>query len=193
MTFPIVRICLITRKGRRPCHFVEFRNDVFVALTGLRPVAEIDIVALARVTNGVKSAARGAYVANVTMLAVGRDFHLCIIVATLTLTFVVRFPTGQAVRLFRIVVFEVVSESFFDVSIQLCRIIAPLALAGVITSPIPVLGAGWVAGFVLLQIVPESGHPIVVGVVIATLVGTLCILLGAPPLASRLNARNGYR
>ena len=72
----------------------------------MRPVTEIDIVALARVTNGVNSLAGGAYVANVTMLTVGGDFHLCIIIATLALTFVVRFPAGQAVRLFRLIVFE---------------------------------------------------------------------------------------
>ena len=85
----------------------------------MRPVTEIDIVAVARVTNGVKFSARGAYVANVTMLAVGGNFHLGVIVATLALTFVVRFPTGQTVRLFRLAVFEEVSESLFDVSVNL--------------------------------------------------------------------------
>ena len=82
-------------------------------------MAEIDIIAVARVTNGVKFVARGANVANVTMLSVGGDFHFRIIVATLTLTFVIFFPAGQAVRLFRLVVFEVVSESLFDVSVPL--------------------------------------------------------------------------
>ena len=42
------------------------------------------------------------------------------------------------------------------------------------------------------QIVPESGNPIVIGAIIATLVGASVILLGAPLLASRLNARNVY-
>ena len=85
----------------------------------MRPVTEINIVAVARVTDGVIPFAGGAYVANVTVLAVCGDFHFRIIVATLTLTFVVFFPAGQAVRLFCLVVFEVVSESLFDVSVQL--------------------------------------------------------------------------
>ena len=96
----------------------------------MRPVTEIDIVALASVTNGVKSVARGANVANVTMLAVSGDFHLCIIVATLALTFVVRFPAGQTVGVFCLKVFEFVSESLFDVSFHLRRIVATLAIAG---------------------------------------------------------------
>lgn len=120
VTFPIVGICfIITRKGRCSRDFVEFCDYVFVAFAGLRPVTEIDIVALASVTNGVKFVSRGANVANVTMLAVGGDFRLCIIVAPLALTFVVFLPAGQAIRLFRLAVFEEVSERLFDVSVHL--------------------------------------------------------------------------
>ena len=82
-------------------------------------MAEIDILAVARVTNGVKFVARGAYVANVTMLSVGGDFHFRIIIATLALTFVVFLPAGQAIGFFCFVVFEKVSESLFDVSVRL--------------------------------------------------------------------------
>ena len=85
----------------------------------MRPVTEIDIIAVARVFYGVKSVARGAYVANVTMLAVGGNFHLGVIVAPLTLTFVVRFPAGQAVGFFCFVVFEEVSERLIDLSVRL--------------------------------------------------------------------------
>ena len=85
----------------------------------MRPVTEIDIIALARVTNGVKFVAGGTNVANVTMLAVGRNFHFRIIVATLALTFVVSLPAGQAIGFFCFVVFEVVSEGLFDVSVNL--------------------------------------------------------------------------
>ena len=85
----------------------------------MRPVTEIDIVAFARVFYGVNSLACGTNVANVTMLAVGRDFHFGVIVATLTLTFVVRFPAGQTVGGFCLNVFEFVSESLIDVSIHL--------------------------------------------------------------------------
>ena len=82
-------------------------------------MAEIDIIAVARVTNGIKLVARGANVANVTMLSVGGDFHFRIIIATLALTFVVFLPAGQAVRLFSLVMFEIVSESLFDLSVRL--------------------------------------------------------------------------
>ena len=85
----------------------------------MRKVTEIDIIALASVFYGIALIARGAYVANVTMLAVGGDFHFRIIIATLALTFVVFLPAGQAVRLFSLVMFEIVSESLFDVSVRL--------------------------------------------------------------------------
>ena len=82
-------------------------------------MAEIDIIAVARVTNGVKFVARGANVANVTMLSVGGDFHFRIIIATLALTFVILVPTGQANGFLCFVVFEKVSESLIDVSVRL--------------------------------------------------------------------------
>ena len=85
----------------------------------MRPVTEIDIIALARVFYRIALPAGGANVANVTMLAVCGDFHFRIIIATLALTFVVSLPAGQAVRLFRLVVFEEVSESLFDLSVNL--------------------------------------------------------------------------
>ena len=158
----------------------------------MRPVTEIDIVAVASVFYGIARIARGAYVANVTMLAVGGNFHLCIIITTLALTFVILVPTGQAVRLFSLVVFEKVSESLFDVSIHLCVVVATFAIAGGIASPIPVLGAGCVVRLVPLRVVSESGHALIIGVIVATFVGTLFVFLVAPPLASRLHARHGY-
>ena len=82
-------------------------------------MAEIDIIAVARVTNGIKLVARGANVANVTMLSVGGDFHFRIIIATLALTFVILVPTGQAIGFFCFIVFEIVSESLFDVFVNL--------------------------------------------------------------------------
>ena len=45
------------------------------------------------------------------------------------------------------------------------------AIAGGIASPIPVLRAGCVIRIVPLQIVLESGHPIVIGMIVATVVG----------------------
>ena len=83
----------------------------------MRPVTEIDIVALASVFYGIALIAGGAYVANVTMLTVGGNFHLCIIVATLALTFVILVPTGQAVRLFCLMVFEVVSKGYTEATV----------------------------------------------------------------------------
>ena len=116
-------------------------------------MTEIDIIALASVLNGVKSTAGGTNVADVTMLAVGGNFHLCIIVATLALTFVISLPTGHTVRRFRFMAFEEMAESLIDVSVHLGRIVATFAFACGISSPIPVLGAGCLAGIVPLLIV----------------------------------------
>ena len=82
-------------------------------------MTEIDIFTLASVFYGVTLIARGTYVANVTMLTVGGQYYFGSKIAPLALTLVVRFPTGQAVGGFCLVVFEVVSESLVDVFVNL--------------------------------------------------------------------------
>ena len=85
----------------------------------MRPVTEIDIIAVARVANGVKFVACGTYVANVTMLTVGRQYHFGGKIAAFALTLVVSLPTGQTVGFFCIEMFEIVSKSLFDVFVNL--------------------------------------------------------------------------